>query len=319
LAIVNPGVSAERDRSVIGFAHGAARAWVVEPRGELGDWLTPVGAVGELVISGPLLAQGYLNDAEKTAKAFVENPRWLKTFSDKNNFAPPTLIYRTGDLVRYRQDGAIEFIGRRDGQVKVNGQRIELGEIESRLSADGRVQLALVTQPKTGPCQKKLVAVLTLARGCPSQSVKGPSVSVATAGCTPATGPSSWQTQAQRDLEEVRSYLSDAVPTYMVPAVWVVLESMPVVVSGKLDRQQVGKWVEGLDEKTLEEITRVFGVDEMDEEEKGMTGPMRILRKCCAEELRVPEGKVKMGKSFLSLGELLRAVVVMIMEADILE
>jgi len=260
LAIVNPHVSTERDRTVIGRAHPAASAWIIESKGESGDWLTPVGAIGELAISGPLLSRGYLDDPEKTAKAFIESPSWAKMLKDGPGATEPTRIYRTGDLVRYRSDGAIEFVGRKDGQVKVNGQRIELGEIESRLSADSRVQLALVVQPKRGLCGKQLVAVVTLSMGRPETTGDGEkqtSVSLGS-GCKIAKGPPRWQTQAQADVAAMRTRLADLLPGYMVPTVWVVLESMPVVVSGKLDRQQVSRWVECLDEATYETITQAL-------------------------------------------------------------
>src|SRR5690606_6251524 len=116
----------ERDPATIGRATPAARTWIVALAD--GHRLAPVGAIGELAISGPLLARGYLNDPDKTARAFVESPAWARGLPCATG---PARVYRTGDLVCYRPDGALEFVGRKDGQVKVNGQRIELGEIDS--------------------------------------------------------------------------------------------------------------------------------------------------------------------------------------------
>lgn len=294
LAVVNPAVSAERDRTIIGRATAAGRAWVVEARGQHDDWLAPVGAIGELAISGPLLARGYLNDPERTARVFVENPAWGRDHAG-TGVAAPARIYRTGDLVRYRPDGAIEFIGRKDGQVKVNGQRIELGEVESWLSADSAVRLALVVQPKSGPYQKQLVGVITLVAGG-GTDVGGNN------DCTPVDGSPERLTRIRADVAGVRGRLADALPHYMVPSVFIVLKNMPVGVSGKLDRQKVMKWLQSLDDTTYQRITNILG-DES-EQEVELTGPAKTLREIWAQELRITVDRVKSNQPFLSLGRL---------------
>jgi aryl carrier-like protein len=244
-----------------------------------------------LAISGPVLAQGYKDDPEKTAHAFIDSPAWAKSLP-----APiaPTRIYRTGDLVRYRPDGALEFLGRKDGQVKVNGQRIELGEIDNRLSADPRVNHGLVVQPKTGSCRKQLVGVITLASGGSAVAEEGT--------CTALEGPPGLLVQARKDIVEIRNYLSDSLPSYMVPAAWIVLTSMPVVVSGKLDRKRVSTWVEGLDEDAYETIARNLGLVGEEEEDVQVSGAAKTLREIWAKELQVPVEKIKSNKAFLSLG-----------------
>jgi amino acid adenylation domain-containing protein len=99
--------------------------WVVDPNDH--HRLTPVGCVGELLIQGPSVARGYLADPEKTAEAFVRNPKWLRAFGHTNNTAQ--LLYKTGDLVRQdAEDGSLTYLGRKDNQTKVNGQRLELGK-----------------------------------------------------------------------------------------------------------------------------------------------------------------------------------------------
>lgn len=304
LAVVNPRVSMERDSSIIGRATGAARAWVVDPRENYNHQLAPVGAVGELAISGPLLARGYLNDPQKTAKVFIDSPAWGR--GPAAGAMPATRIYRTGDLVRYRHDGALEFFGRRDGQVKVNGQRIELGEIESRLSVDDRVSLALVVQPKAGPCKRQLVGVLTLGGDAHSHpntgdNQNGDEVSI-TQDCCPVAGSADCLARIRTAIADIRSNLGDSLPHYMVPSVWVVLERMPVVVSGKLDRVKVGRWVESLDDAAYERISHDFGLAGEDEEEIEVTGPIKTLRDIWAKELNIPADRIKLNKAFLSLG-----------------
>ena len=95
------------------------RLYIVDPQGHR----LPVGAAGELWISGPQVSRGYLNRPEKTAEVYIRNP-----FTDDKKYAR---IYRTGDIVRYLPDGNIQFVGRRDGQVKIRGFRIELKEVEA--------------------------------------------------------------------------------------------------------------------------------------------------------------------------------------------
>ncbi|EAQ90170.1 hypothetical protein CHGG_06789 [Chaetomium globosum CBS 148.51] len=295
-AVINPNVSKEKDHTTIGRGTPAARLWVVDPNEGCNDRLAPVGAIGELAISGPLMSRGYLGDAEKTAKVFVDNPGWAKR-ELLAGAAPPTRIYRTGDLVRYRADGAIEFFGRRDGQVKVNGQRIELGDIESHLSADRHVRLGAVVQPKKGPCKKQLVGVVTL------ESAHRPAG--ASDGCAPLSGSKEEMARARSDIADIRARLAELLPHYMVPAAWIVLETMPVVVSGKLDRRRVAGWVEGLEVAEYERIALSLGISEGgegEEEEVDMTGPVKTLREIWAKELNMPVERVKLNQPFLGLG-----------------
>jgi amino acid adenylation domain-containing protein/non-ribosomal peptide synthase protein (TIGR01720 family) len=295
LAVVNPHVSTEKDHTAIGRGTCASRLWIVDPNEDCNDRLTPVGAIGELAISGPLLSRGYLDDPIKTARAFVERPGWARK-EVLAGFAPPQRVYRTGDLVRYRSDGAIEFVGRRDGQVKVNGQRIELGDIESHLSADPHVRLAAVVQPKNGPCKKQLVGVVTL--------VSQAAATIMSGHCQPLSGPPEQLAQARTEVSETRARLTDMLPHHMVPAAWIVLEAMPVVVSGKLDRKKVAKWVEELDETAYERITSSLDLDSGEgSDESELTGPAKVLREIWAKELNISVDRVKLNKPFLGLGK----------------
>ncbi|MGW2463442.1 amino acid adenylation domain-containing protein [Streptomyces sp. NPDC001761] len=159
----------------------------------LDDRLTPLppGLVGELHIGGVQLAAGYRGRDALTAERFVPDPR-----------RPGGRLYRTGDLVRQRPDGALEFIGRADGQVKLRGFRVELGEIEARLAAHPSVQAAAVRL-----LDDRLVGYV-----------------VPAAGAEPP-GP-----------RELRAFLERSLPDYMVPPVLVPLTALPVTANGKLDR-----------------------------------------------------------------------------------
>ena len=109
------------DDGSIGYAVGA-RSWIVDASDV--DRLCPIGAVGELIVEGPMVGRGYINDEKKTNEAFIKNPSWMPM---------PARVYKTGDLVRYNQDGSIRFLDRKDTQVKLRGQRIEQGEVEQQI------------------------------------------------------------------------------------------------------------------------------------------------------------------------------------------
>ncbi|HDQ71157.1 MAG TPA: amino acid adenylation domain-containing protein, partial [Chloroflexi bacterium] len=171
--------------------------------------LAPVGVPGELCIGGDLLARGYLNRPQLTAEVFVPDPFTPLTTS------PPLggghRLYRTGDLARYLPDGQIEFLGRVDHQVKVRGFRIELGEIESALGEHPVIQDVVVTVDagEAGRGQGKRLLAYAVAR--PGVALPPPA--------------------------ELRAFLADRLPAYMLPAAFVELDEMPLLPSGKVNRR----------------------------------------------------------------------------------
>lgn len=116
----------------VGFSYGA-RTWLVQPGHP--DRLAPIGAVGELLIEGPTVSRGYFNDSDKTAAAYVPSPPWLCNGASNHPGRRATL-YKTGDILRYNSDGTMDFLGRKDGMVKLRGQRIELAEVEHHVRAN---------------------------------------------------------------------------------------------------------------------------------------------------------------------------------------
>src|SRR6185312_2753683 len=156
----------------------------------------PVGARGEIYIGGAGLARGYWQRAELTAERFVPHP-----YSGGRG----ERLYRTGDEGRYLEDGRIEYLGRRDQQVKVRGYRIELGEIEAVLESHPGVRQAVVTVLE----EQQLVGYVV----------------------------GDWPANEREVAAELRPYLRERLPEYMVPQRWVVLEQMPLTANGKIDRR----------------------------------------------------------------------------------
>lgn len=159
---------------------------------------SPLNVAGELRIGGIGLARGYLSQPSLTAEKFMPNP-----FSKE----PGARLYNTGDRARFLGDGAIEFLGRIDYQVKVRGFRIELGEIESALSLHPSVREAAVKAIEDAPGGKRLLAFVTV------------------------------NTEHPPSIEELRAHLKERLPEYMLPSAFAVLAQMPLTPSGKIDRK----------------------------------------------------------------------------------
>lgn len=153
------------------------------------------GKVGELCIGGDQVAKGYLNRPELTDEKFV---------SDQFTTKPNQKLYKTGDLAKWLPDGNLEYIGRKDEQVKIRGHRIELGEIESALRGHQAIENAVVVA-KDLKHGKELVAYFV--------------------------------PTADYDLSEMKTYLRKKLPVYMVPAVFQKLESIPLTPNGKINRK----------------------------------------------------------------------------------
>jgi surfactin family lipopeptide synthetase A len=158
----------------------------------------PIGVAGELHIGGNGLARGYLKWPELTAAKFIVHPL---------NPDPKARLYKTGDLVRYLPNGNIEFLGRIDHQVKIRGFRIELGEIEAVLRQHSGINETVVLAREDTPGDKRVVAYF-----------------VPTRDAAPTTA-------------ELRSFLREKLPEYMLPSVFVILKNMPLTPNGKVDRR----------------------------------------------------------------------------------
>jgi amino acid adenylation domain-containing protein len=161
----------------------------------------PIGVAGEIHIGGEGVGRGYLNRPDLTAERFIADPFSLDERAR---------LYKTGDHGRWRADGTIEYLGRKDNQVKVRGFRIELGEIEAQLLRQGQIKEAAVLAREDVSGDKRLVAYVTTDERSGNEG--GPSI------------------------EALREYLTSTLPEHMVPSAFVVLPCFPLSSNGKLDR-----------------------------------------------------------------------------------
>ncbi|KAK0701263.1 hypothetical protein B0H67DRAFT_650496 [Lasiosphaeris hirsuta] len=268
----------------------AGGLWVVDEQ----DFhrLLPIGSVGELLIEGPLLARGYLNNPEKSSAAFISNPGWLAQygFADASGTSSGARrFYRTGDLVRQNGDGSLTYVGRRDSQVKIRGQRVEIGEIEHHLKRHESVGDAVVLYPTRGPAESRLVALLTFSK----LKASGPAIQE-----LQPTAPDQAQL-ANSLVSRVHEQLVEHVPSYMIPSTWISLRSLPQNSSNKIDRRRLMQWLEGMSTDDLESIAVGRKVDAPEAPENDL---QRKLHAVVAEVLRLPAEKVAMNRSFLSMG-----------------
>ncbi len=156
----------------------------------------PIGVPGELWIGGAGVAPGYVNQNEETEERFLAHP-----FSGNAK----ARLYRSGDVARYLPDGNVEFLGRIDDQVKIRGYRIELGEVEAAVTAHPAVRQAAVTAAGEDPASRRLVAYVVAGNPVPTD-------------------------------DDLRTFVQQTLPDYMVPSAFVVLDELPLTRSGKLDR-----------------------------------------------------------------------------------
>jgi amino acid adenylation domain-containing protein len=193
------GVAKDAKTIPIGYPIANTQIYVVDTHLQP----VPIGVPGELHIGGDGLAWGYLNRPGLTAEKFIPNPFANSLVGESG---AGSRLYKTGDIVRYLPDGSIEFIGRRDQQVKVHGFRIELSEIEMTLSEHAGIQNAVAMAREDRPGEKQLVAYIV-------PNGKPPTFSA------------------------MRDFLRQKLPEYMIPTAFVVLEQIPLTPNRKVDRR----------------------------------------------------------------------------------
>jgi amino acid adenylation domain-containing protein len=252
--------------------------WIVEPDNP--RHLVPVGCIGELLVQGPMLARGYLVNDKKTASNWIENIDWLPNTS-------LTRAYCTGDLVRSNSDGTFGYVGRKDTQIKLNGQRIELGEIESRmqefLPEDISGIVDILGGGDNGP--KALTAFLWF-----------------TGGPRFRQGNVQLVTSLSKDMHKLISHLGSALgavlPSYMMPTTYLILEGEPErTSSGKVNRRALVSLGQKVPAKE-----RFRFSSELVKSEPPSTMMEMKLREIWAEILHMSAQDIGRNDSFLRLG-----------------
>ena len=270
------------DPSSIGRSVGSV-SWIVDPSDH--RRLVAIGCEGELLIEGPILARGYLNDPEKTAQVFIDNPiKGLQV--DYVN--APRRMYKTGDLVRYNSNGTICYIGRKDQQVKLNGQRIELGEIEYHvrihLESDWHFAVELISPGDNQASTKALALFL-----CP-QNDSNASATVPENGLMPMS------TTLREIFKKLEASLAGALPKHMVPTLFIPLARIPLTSSGKLDRIQLRAMAKSMTENqaALFRLAGATGREPSTEIEKTLANLWESV-------LSLPPGSIGMDAQFFRM------------------
>ncbi|RDW76857.1 uncharacterized protein DSM5745_06849 [Aspergillus mulundensis] len=271
--------SASGETNDIGRGCGAV-TWVVDSQGY--ERLAPIGAVGELVIEGPLVGQGYLNEPEKTAAAFIPPPRWLSQFRQG-----PSRLYRTGDLVQYLADGSLRYVGRKDTQVKIRGQRVELAEIEFhvRQCFPNATDVAVdIVRPAAGlgPALVSWVVV-------PDQGDIDP-------------GHTGWlglqNSIFQEMVTRARPQLEASVPIYMVPDVFIPVRAMPLTRTGKVNRRQLRSWTEEMSTEALSS----WRLGQTGHRRPPVTPRQQLIQGLYAQTLNLPTEEIGLDDHFFRRG-----------------
>ena len=262
--------------------------WIVDETDH--HHLVPISCVGELVISGPTLAQGYLNDSKRTEAAFIEHVQWLARTGHER-------IYKTGDLARFDVDGNVEILGRKeDSQIKLHGMRLELGEIET----------AIASCPCFSAVQHVAAAKVNMS-GNPTLAafiqLPGEAEDDQTATRLPGSilgrPAKRLGTAASRAEEILRGHL----PEYMIPRLWVPVSSWPLAPSGKTDRRSLAAACEALSAMSVMEYQRSCSVSDKDLEPVAMTKTEKVVEMAWRQVLRkMDETVVRPMDDFFKMG-----------------
>lgn len=249
----------------------SANLWLVDPTDH--NRLAPVGAVAELLVEGPALAKGYLNNSAQTSSAFVDDAAWLRSLGRESHIG--TRLYKTGDLVQYCVDGSIKYVARKDTQVKIRGKRLELGEIEYQarqagVSVDKVIAEAAVPENTQAPIVVAFV-------------------------CSPSKN--SLPALFERNVASIRSFLEDTLPDYMWPSIYLPLTEVPLTATGKTDRRALRTIIQTSSRKELEEQQTPTPTMV-----RPTTEPEVTLHRLFAETLKIEPSSFGINDSFVRLG-----------------
>ncbi|KAL3469483.1 hypothetical protein BJX99DRAFT_265152 [Aspergillus californicus] len=273
-----------------------ARFWLVDPLDH--KRLAPIGAVAELLIEGPCLANGYLDPQERTAASFITNPPWMHDLLPASADLPtPSRLYKCGDLVRYNSDGSLTYIGRKDRQVKIRGQRLELGEIEYQVGQHfpevKKVMVEMIS-PVDGDGRMILTAVI-----CPA--VLSENESSENWGVMSVT--ETFRSTAQQVVDRLQSKLAH----FMIPQLFIPITRVPTTWTGKADRRQLRQ---RLNTFSSEELYATFAADTPGSGKENRKGQIvgavaaieRTLQSIWERSLNLPRGSITFNDHFFHVG-----------------
>lgn len=222
-SVINSHASCPQEATRIGIGAGQV-TWVVSPENH--DHLLPLGEIGELLLEGPLVGEGYLNDPDKTAMSFIHDPVWLRRGTEKQPGRHGKRLYKTGDLVHYNEDGSLTFVGRKDTQIKIHGQRVELGGIEHCLQEH-------MTEAK------QVVVDVIIPKGENSGPVLAAFIHIYPISANPKHPEPTCIAEIIHISTHIEDILTQHLPRYMVPTVFFSIREIPLTVNGKLDRRRL--------------------------------------------------------------------------------
>ncbi|KAL5365244.1 hypothetical protein BJX96DRAFT_179665 [Aspergillus floccosus] len=293
VTMVSSEITSTGHRKTVGFPANS-RIWLAEStgRGSNDIRLAPIGAVAELLIEGPSLAEGYLGDPVRTQASFISLPPWLP-----DGCSGSTRLYKTGDLVRYNEDGSLSYIGRMGTQVKLRGQRIELEEVECHLVrllprtesfSEAQRVIALVIDPREDAKKRTLAAfvLLPLKANSPRNGDTGRLEFV-----------KSDTAHLYEELEGIRERLQEKLPSFMVPQLLFALTDVPRTATGKIDRIGLQRQVNAL---PYEELRRLAG--RRAEMQAPSTEIERQIHDIVCEVLAAKGDQVSMRDDFFHMG-----------------
>nr|UVI58157.1 non-ribosomal peptide synthetase [Aspergillus roseoglobulosus] len=232
LATLQNSLNLDSNPRNIGFPTGCT-GWIVDK--DDSTRLVPVGAVGELLIEGPTVGEGYYGDPEQTSKAFINAPDWLDSFRESGSQKPR--MYKTGDLVRYapKLDGTLLYVSRKDTQIKIRGQRLELNEVEyhAREATEMSWDIAAEVVHHGG---RDTLALFFAEPHTESEE-----------GCNiiPLTD------ELRKRVIKLRQKLDTQLPSFMVPTLWIPLSRIPLSASKKVDRRRIRECVDEIPAEQL--------------------------------------------------------------------
>ncbi|KAF2468357.1 acetyl-CoA synthetase-like protein [Lindgomyces ingoldianus] len=257
--------------------------WLVDPSDD--SKLVPKGCIGELLLEGPLVAAGYLGKSATTATVFVNDLAWL--LENPTSAGPEgrrSRLYKTGDLARYNIDGTLEFLGRRDSQVKLNGQRVELGDIEHHIKAclehsEYIDVVATVAKPQVSN-KEVLVAFLKIHKLSSFDDM-------------------AFDAAFKKVTNVLNSRLRARVPACMIPLAYIPLDCIPTTPSGKTDRRKLQTMAQRL---SFQEVAAATSDSSLSEKRQPSTDVEMCLQSLWAAVLGLEAMDISATDSFLRIG-----------------